>query len=69
MKNKNGLKIKWYEFENYYKEFVKELKHTKIRQKDCPICQTREETTMTAPEEQDAYGRTCPVCETESFWA
>ena len=71
MKTKKGLIEAWNKYQTYYEDYVAQLKAVKRKYtaKNCPLCQAVDDSDVVPPEDKGAYGRVCPVCKSESYWA
>jgi hypothetical protein len=61
----------WKEYEELYNLYVEQLKKSKhhYNYDSCPLCKMEREETGLDPAIRNAFGRYCPLCKSESYWA
>jgi len=68
---KSQVKEGWATYLAIWNTYVEQLKNSKHKytSKDCPLCMMINKDEALDPEVKDSYGRICPVCGSEEYWA
>jgi len=71
MINRKQIEDAWKTYLNLYNAYVEQLKESKHRytEKSCPLCDMHDKSLALDPEVKDSFGRICPLCKREEYWA